>query len=498
MAFGGRNPGHAQGCGIAMKWCFLVNTAPFLSDFFLKLASEIVRGGDDCLVVFTSKFAEYEKGHLVPEGVRVVSFVDWCLQSPDVKEVPPRALSWKEFFSAFDRFKRARISYEDAVSRMAHDYAFFSQLFRTEHIDAIFFEPPSGANTQIAYLLAKEKQIPYISLLTSKIYNHLDLLDVKYTDSRYAATFARLRGEDLTPEEKKFATEYIASFMSHQKTLSYMGLQKIRFSPWSFLSHYAKRAKHVGKILFRYAKIRGRARQYDFEAEARWLRSIRAPFETLRRQARIRRQASYYRFADKRDTGRFFLFPLHLQPELSTSVWATYYNDQLNTIRNAAFALPFPYKLYVREHPSAIGTKPNEFYEEIQKIPQAVIISPEESASQLVADSRGVIALTSTIGMEAALAGKPAYVLGDAFYEYHPLCRRVASFEDLKRAIERDEHTPPDLSNLEGINMRFIASYMRNTVEGTMVAAVKEDDSNDYREIYKAFRKRIEEIKALG
>jgi hypothetical protein len=481
-----------------MTWCFLVNTAPFLSDFFLKLSKEVVRAGDECLIVFTSKFVEYEKRHVVPEGVRVVSFVDWCLQSPDIKEIPPGKLSWKDFFPVFDRFKRASISYKTATERITYDYAFFRELIETKHIDAFFFEPPSGVNTQIAYLLAKEKKIPYIGLLTSKIYNHLDLLDSKYTDSRYGETFARIQVQDLTAQERKLALEYMNSFVSHKKILSYMGLQKIRFSPVGFLRHYGTRGIYVGKILWRYAKIRRKARQYDFEAETRWIRSIRAPFETLRRQARIRAQRSFYRFADKTDAGRFFLFPLHLQPEISTSVFATYYNDQLNTIRNTAFALPFPYKLYVREHPSAIGTKPDKFYEEIQKIPQVVLISAEESPDGLIKDSCGVIVLSSTIGMEAVLVGKPVYALGDVFYEYHPLCRNVANFEELKTAIEKDQKNPPDIPNVEEINMRFIVSYMRHTVPGTMTAAVNPDDPNDYREIYRAFRKRIKEIQGVG
>ena len=61
-----------------MKWCILINNAPNLSEFFGKLSDEIIKRGDDCLVVFGGKIAEYEKKKFFPNKAKFISAVDWC------------------------------------------------------------------------------------------------------------------------------------------------------------------------------------------------------------------------------------------------------------------------------------------------------------------------------------------------------------------------------------------------------------------------------------
>ena len=176
---------------------------------------------------------------------------------------------------------------------------------------------------------------------------------------------------------------------------------------------------------------------------------------------------------------------MHFQPETSTSVWATYFCDQLNTIKNIAFALPFPYKLYVKEHPAAVGLRSGSFYRKLQELPNVVLIHANENVEKLVAKSMGVVTLTSTIGMEAAFVGKPVYVLGNVFYSYHPMCRPVRGFGELKENIERDLANKPRINNLEDINCRFVISCFKNTIAGRVVSASQENDVNNYQSIYK-------------
>ena len=148
-----------------------------------------------------------------------------------------------------------------------------------------------------------------------------------------------------------------------------------------------------------------------------------------------------------------------------------------------------PYKLYAKEHPVAAGTRPNEFYEELKKIPNIILISPRENMENLVKNSSGVISLTSTVGLEAALVGKPVYVLGDVFYSYHPLCRKVKNFEELESRIREDLIDMKMPASLEDINTHFVVSYFRNTIPGDMITAGAQKDTNDYKLIYKSILK---------
>lgn len=159
----------------------------------------------------------------------------------------------------------------------------------------------------------------------------------------------------------------------------------------------------------------------------------------------------------------------------------------MNTIKNIAFSLPFGYKLYVKEHPSAVGSKSNSFYKEIRKVPNVVLISPQESAESLIGKSQGVILLTSTMGLEAVLSGKLVYTLGDPFYVYHPMCRNINSFKELKKKIEEDLNNRPILSDFD--NVRFVVAYLRNNIPGSIMQAVFKDDKNNYQSIYQNIKK---------
>jgi capsule polysaccharide modification protein KpsS len=244
--------------------------------------------------------------------------------------------------------------------------------------------------------------------------------------------------------------------------------------------------------LLKYFINRDKFKDYDYESENISRHNIRAPFRTIRRNFRILLQKNIFEKSNPKD--KYFFFPLQYEPEASTLVLATYYSNQLATIKNIAFTLPFPYKLYLKEHPGSIGTRLDSFYQELKNIPNVVLLSSEESTPEIVAGARGVITVTSTVGMEAALSGKPVYVLGNVFYSYHPLCKKVMNFRDLKERIREDLKRKPDISSLKEINLRFIASYLRNTICANIFLAQEKKDTNDYelicREIRDFFKKK--------
>ena len=74
-----------------------------------------------------------------------------------------------------------------------------------------------------------------------------------------------------------------------------------------------------------------------------------------------------------------------------------------------------------------------------------------------------MVTLTSTVGWEAALLGKPVYVLGQIFYDQLSVVCAPAGFEELKREL----HTPapctaPDLTAIED----FVASMTEQSHPG--------------------------------
>ena len=68
----------------------------------------------------------------------------------------------------------------------------------------------------------------------------------------------------------------------------------------------------------------------------------------LKKQIRLKIAIKYF---DKiNDDDKFYLYPQHFKPEASTSVLSRSFCDDIATITNIAFNLPFGTKLYVKEH----------------------------------------------------------------------------------------------------------------------------------------------------
>jgi len=469
-----------------MKWLFLVNNADFLFEFLGKVSRQLINEGDECLAVIHSKISEYERMKFFPKEVKRISKVDWCLKNYDSNKKEFGDLSWRELYIIYDRFSLYKYDYEKSLEIISQFYQFLEDVLLKEKPDAVVGEAPAGLFGQIAYYFCKKNNIVFHGLVESRIAGRIDIYDLEWTDLSYEKTFHALTKENILPEEKTFAKNFIENFIDHKTIYASYFLCKVRFSPLEFIAHYVKRLKESGSMLLRYFIERRNFKNFDYESDIIFKQELTAPFRTIKRNFKFYLQKKVFNKPDPKDT--YFFFPLQYEPEASTLVLATYYSNQLATIKNVAMTLPLPHKLYLKEHPGSIGARANNFYKEIKKIPNAVLLSSEESTPAIIAGSMGVITMTSTVGMEAAMAGKSVYVLGNVFYSYHPLCRKIVNFDDLKNKIKEDQKTKPENLNLENDNIRFIVSYVRNNIAGNIFIGDGTNDKNDYKLICRSLR----------
>lgn len=470
-----------------MKWLFLINNAQFLPEFLGKIANQLIEEGDECAVAINSKLAEYERSKFFPKNSKIISKVDWCIKNYNSGKKDFGDLSWRELFIINERFNLYRYNYEESLEIVNQLYQFFDYIFEKEKPDIVIGEMPAGLFGQIAYSFCQKNNIIFCGISESRLPGRTDIYDLEWTYSKYEKTFRELKKEDLLPKEIEFAKDFIEKFISHKVLYSSCYSAKIRFNLLDFIKHYFKRAKESGDVFVKYVFRRNNFKDFDYESEAGLKHSLKTPFKTIKRNIRILFQENIFEKTSSKD--KYFFFPLQYEPEASTLVLATYYSNQLTTIKNIATTLPLPYKLYLKEHPGSIGARSNTFYKELKKIPNAVLLSSEESTPAIVAGAEGVITVTSTVGMEAALAGKLVYVLGNIFYNYHPLCRKATNFYDLKEKIKKDIKKRPETFDLEEVNLRFIISYLRNSISADMLLAQEKVDKNDYKLICREIKK---------
>ena len=115
---------------------------------------------------------------------------------------------------------------------------------------------------------------------------------------------------------------------------------------------------------------------------------------------------------------KYILLPLHVIPENSTYVKGTMYLNQLNLIEAISKSLPISWKLYVKEHPNTIGQRSIEFYKKAAKFHNVKLVKLNgyKDSKSWIEKSLGVITITGSTALEAAMLNKPAIVFGNSCF----------------------------------------------------------------------------------
>lgn len=470
-----------------MKYLFLINNATYLVEFFSKISDQLIKEQNQCIFASNTKLPEYQRGKFIPKEAKIISKIDWCVKNFDNSKREFENLDWRDLFVIYDRFKMHSYDYEKSLGAINQVCQFLEYVFENEKPDFVIGEAPAGLFGLAALSLCKKNNVPFCGLLESRLPGRTDAFDSEWTCSKYEQTFKSLKKESILPEDKQYAENYIQNFLSHKALYTSCLLPRLGFfNFFTYLTHYAKRAKELAGTFGKYIMNRKKFKNFDYESESVIKHSLGSPFRTIKKDFKAIFQKRFFDkviLADK-----YFFFPLQYEPEASTLVLATYYANQLATIKNIAAALPLPYKLYLKEHPASLGTRNAGFYREIKKLPNAVLLSPSEPIQGLIKNCQGVITATSTAGMEAALSGKPVYVLGNVFYSYHPLCRKPENFTQLSEMIKEDLKKGPG-PLLQEDNVRFAVSYYKNSIFADILLATEKDDKNDYSLICQQIKK---------
>lgn len=118
---------------------------------------------------------------------------------------------------------------------------------------------------------------------------------------------------------------------------------------------------------------------------------------------------------------QYVYFPLHLQPELTTSGLGGDYSDQLDAIEKLASMIPSDWKVYVKENPKQGHEQRGiEFYRRISTFSNVVYISKDVDTYWLMENCRFVATITGTAGWESITGGKPCIFFGLAWYASIP------------------------------------------------------------------------------
>jgi hypothetical protein len=163
------------------------------------------------------------------------------------------------------------------------------------------------------------------------------------------------------------------------------------------------------------------------------------------------------------DGAPYVYFPLHLQPELTTSAVGGVYADQLLALEALSARMPEGHLIYVKENPKQTEKQRGPlFYKRLRALKNVRVVHLRESSSDLIRGSLSVATITGTAGWEALFHGKPVLVFGSAWYREFP---GVTTFTDELNVSEFLRTVPPDEAEIVSFLDQSLTTAGRGIVD---------------------------------
>jgi hypothetical protein len=159
--------------------------------------------------------------------------------------------------------------------------------------------------------------------------------------------------------------------------------------------------------------------------------SVSAQFREALRLRRNLWQLHRRRLLDRPIEGRYAFFGLHMQPESSIDVLAHFFSNQLRVIELMSRSLPPTHKLLVKLHKSDAPNYSSAWLARLTSFPAVELVSPYADSFELISHADLVFSIQGTIGLEAALLGKPLILFGDSPTKVFPSASTIGKTSDL-------------------------------------------------------------------
>ncbi|AIE86642.1 hypothetical protein [Fimbriimonas ginsengisoli] len=161
---------------------------------------------------------------------------------------------------------------------------------------------------------------------------------------------------------------------------------------------------------------------------------------------------------------KFVLYTLNYQPEHSIDVESPHWMNAYEVVKSISRMLPVDTRLYIKEHPSALGIRSPQYLKMMKRLPGVRLIDPYVDSHDLLTKAVLTVSLTGTICVEAAMYGKPAAIISDTFIGLFSTVRVLSHPREVADLLRK----PPPVHDLDH-DLRVMAWMLENAHEGTIV-----------------------------
>jgi hypothetical protein len=227
-------------------------------------------------------------------------------------------------------------------------------------------------------------------------------------------------------------------------------------SPLQFLSRLPALLSATRRTL-----QRRRVRQYLRFTDERNRYSVGSTLAYYLRRARNRRAVLREPMIDAPPATPYVLFGLHMQPESSIDVWAPFFSNQLWVIELLSRVIPPTHTLLVKIHKSDIANYSPGRLRQIRALPGVQLVAPFADARAFIEGADLLTLIQGTMGLEAALLGKPVIMLGDSALTEFPGVHAAGALRELPALVRKalGQPRPSDEAIVEGY-ARYLAPLL--------------------------------------
>ena len=268
----------------------------------------------------------------------------------------------------------------------------FNMLKKSKATHVIFFDIPHGTTTFSLYLIAKAMGLKVI--ICRQFINNTFYI----TDSI----------ENAIPKDVKGNNS--ASIIDFEKTIVAPPYMKNKTGDISFptkmLVKICKRALMIFPLFAKTHRLSIRYLLYKFKEEY---------YSYTYKK--------YYHKEHASDTPdltnlTYVYFPLHLQPEMTTSILGGQYANQASAILKLRQKLPPEVMIVVKENPiQGWYMREESFFATIKSLPNTIFIATSVATYDLIKNATAVASISGTACYEALFYRKPAIYFGNPFYQ---------------------------------------------------------------------------------
>ena len=323
-------------------------------------------------------------------------------------------------------------SYEQMMSLLENSIVMTEDFFEQIKPDIVVGLTSATFGDHIIFGMAESLGIRFMNLRHTKLKNYMTYtvgLDEKYSHVSKMCELLEKQAVEVKANVNEEVESYISAAQSGK--VAYSGHRKFEMKWQSLLPGMITDGLRALLVDVKYL---GKEKDHHTKALRTQLFLQDRLFRVVRLFHQEHKFKSIYKSIGDVSERKYIFFPMHAEPEVSLSVMAKNYQNQIEVVRNIAMQLPIEYKLLVKDHPRNLGRRSTKYLQKVLQIPNVDLVEPSANSIDIIRQCDMSIILSGFVGFEAVLQKKPVITLGKTMLSLLPdgMVKHVSNITDLR------------------------------------------------------------------